>query len=199
MIHTERRKRVMQRSIKLGHCVCDPKKPCPCDIFKGKNICLCAGERLESPTGPVQLTKMIEKAGCASKIDQAFLKEVLGELGFVTNAADRELMLSQPEYYAGIILRGLEQHFYTRGRSDAASLVPLEFDSITAGEEGAIVRLNPYPSSRAIHRFEAGDLIRPVDSDDGWYEVLLRNPFRTGWVSENEIAMRSAPVSFVEN
>ena len=80
MIHTERRKRVMQRSIKLGHCVCDPKKPCPCDIFKGKNICLCAGDRLESPTGPVQLTKMIEKAGCASKIDQAFLKEVLGDL-----------------------------------------------------------------------------------------------------------------------
>ncbi len=80
MINTERRKRVMQRSIKLGHCVCDPKKPCPCDLFKEKNICLCAGERLESPTGEVQLTKMIEKAGCASKIDQAFLKEVLGDL-----------------------------------------------------------------------------------------------------------------------
>ena len=80
MINTERRKRVMQRSIKLGHCVCDPKKPCPCPIFKDKNICLCAGERLESPTGKVELTKLIEKAGCASKIDQAFLKETLGDL-----------------------------------------------------------------------------------------------------------------------
>lgn len=70
----------MQRSIKLGHCVCDPKKPCPCPIFKDKNICLCAGERLESPTGKVALTKLIEKAGCASKIDQAFLKETLGDL-----------------------------------------------------------------------------------------------------------------------
>jgi selenide,water dikinase len=74
---TERRKRVMQRSIRLGHCICDPKKPCPCDIFKEKNICLCAGERLEAPTEPVQLTKLVEKAGCASKIDQAFLKQVL--------------------------------------------------------------------------------------------------------------------------
>ena len=70
----------MQRSIKLGHCVCDPKKPCPCPLFKEKNICLCAGERLEEITGPVELTKLIEKAGCASKIDQAFLKEVLGDL-----------------------------------------------------------------------------------------------------------------------
>jgi len=80
MASSERRKRVMQRSIKLGHCVCDPKKPCPCDIFKEKNICLCAGERLEAPRGPVKLTKLIEKAGCASKIDQAFLKQVLNDL-----------------------------------------------------------------------------------------------------------------------
>jgi selenide,water dikinase len=80
MINMERRKRVMQRSIRLGHCICDPKKPCPCDIFKEKNICLCAGERLESPTGPIELTKLVEKAGCASKIDQAFLKQVLKDL-----------------------------------------------------------------------------------------------------------------------
>ena len=75
----------MQRSIKLGHCICDPKKPCPCDIFKEKNICLCAGERLESPTGPIELTKLVEKAGCASKIDQAFLKQVLKDLPAVND------------------------------------------------------------------------------------------------------------------
>ncbi|MEN6308457.1 MAG: selenide, water dikinase SelD [Anaerohalosphaeraceae bacterium] len=85
MIDTQRRKRVMQRSMALGHCICDPKKPCPCDIFKQKNICLCAGERLDNPTGPVALTQLVEKAGCASKIDQAFLKEVLGGLTFPEN------------------------------------------------------------------------------------------------------------------
>ncbi len=77
MINTERRKRVMQRSIRLGHCICDPKKPCPCDLFKEKNICTCAGERFDEPAGPVRLTQLVEKAGCASKIDQAFLKQVL--------------------------------------------------------------------------------------------------------------------------
>ena len=66
--------------MKLGHCVCDPKQPCPCDLFKTKNICLCAGERLDSPTGPVALTQLVEKAGCASKIDQLFLKSVLKDL-----------------------------------------------------------------------------------------------------------------------
>ncbi len=80
MINMERRKRVMQRSIRLGHCICDPKQPCPCPLFKEKNVCSCAGERLESPTGAVRLTKLVEKAGCASKIDQAFLKKVLADL-----------------------------------------------------------------------------------------------------------------------
>jgi len=68
MINKERRKRVMQRSIRLGH------------LFKQRNICTCAGERLESPIGDVQLTKTVEKAGCASKVDQAFLKQVLKDL-----------------------------------------------------------------------------------------------------------------------
>ena len=72
-----KRKRVMQRSIRLGHCICDPKKPCPCPLFKEKDICQCAGERPEVAAGPVKLTQLVEKAGCESKIDQAFLKQVL--------------------------------------------------------------------------------------------------------------------------
>ena len=80
MIDMARRKRVMQRSIKLGHCICDARQPCPCPTFTEKDVCTCAGERLESPTGSVALTKIVEKAGCASKIDQAFLKTVLKDL-----------------------------------------------------------------------------------------------------------------------
>ncbi len=75
----------MQRSIRLGHCICDPRKPCPCDFLKEKDICLCAGERLEIPAGKVRLTKLVEKPGCASKIDQAFLKQVLKNLPAVND------------------------------------------------------------------------------------------------------------------
>jgi selenide,water dikinase len=77
-----KRKRVMQRSIRLGHCICDPKKPCPCDVFTEHDVCLCAGERLAVADGPVRLTRLVDSAGCASKIDQAALKEVLGGLRF---------------------------------------------------------------------------------------------------------------------
>ena len=81
----EKRKRVMQRSIRLGHCICNPKKPCPCDLFKERDICLCAGERLEPASGPVRLTRLVENAGCASKIDQASLKRALKDLPFLSD------------------------------------------------------------------------------------------------------------------
>jgi selenide, water dikinase len=75
----EKRKRVMSRSIKLGHCVCDPRQPCPCPLFKERNVCQCAGERLapDKETSKVKLTDYVRSAGCASKISQKDLHRVL--------------------------------------------------------------------------------------------------------------------------
>ena len=80
MIDYHKRKRVMGRSIKLGHCICNPKEPCPCDLFKQKNVCLCAGEREEDAPEDVALTTLVENAGCASKIGQEDLKRALAGL-----------------------------------------------------------------------------------------------------------------------
>lgn len=85
MIDYEKRKRIMQRSIKLGHCICNPKQECPCDLFKEKNVCLCAGERPEDAPEIVELTKFVESPGCASKINQNDLKKVLAELPEITD------------------------------------------------------------------------------------------------------------------
>jgi len=72
----------MARSIKLGHCVCDPRNPCPCPLFKEKNVCTCAGERvpLDEPKTAVRLTEYVRNAGCASKVSQKDLHEVLKSL-----------------------------------------------------------------------------------------------------------------------
>ncbi len=80
MIDYEKRKRIMGRSLKLGHCVCNPKEACPCDLFKQKNVCLCAGEREADAAEDVPLTKLVENAGCASKISQGDLKLALSGL-----------------------------------------------------------------------------------------------------------------------
>ncbi len=85
MANLEKRRRIMQRSIKLGHCICNPKQPCPCEVFKEKNVCLCAEERLEDVPEKVSLTQFVESAGCASKINQTDLKIVLAGLPAVSD------------------------------------------------------------------------------------------------------------------
>ncbi len=75
-----RRKAVMSRSRKLGHCVCNPKQPCPCEDLIKYNVCPCAGERLPRREKDVKLTRHVKKAGCASKIGQADLNQVLSKL-----------------------------------------------------------------------------------------------------------------------
>ena len=80
MIDFKKRARIMGRSIALGHCICNPKDPCPCDVFKQKNVCLCAGEREEDAPEDVALTSLVENAGCASKIGQEDLKRALSGL-----------------------------------------------------------------------------------------------------------------------
>ena len=83
-----KRRRIMQRSMKLGHCVCDPRRPCPCDVFKTDGICMCAGERPDPvPPESVRLTEMVHNAGCASKIAPGDLETVLNRLPAVTDPA----------------------------------------------------------------------------------------------------------------
>jgi len=86
MTTNPRRRAVMARSIKLGHCVCDPKRPCPCDLLKQFNVCQCAGERLPVKPGAAALTQHVHKAGCASKIGQADLLRILGNLPPIVDA-----------------------------------------------------------------------------------------------------------------
>jgi selenide,water dikinase len=80
MIDYAKRKRIMGRSIALGHCICNPKEPCPCELFKQKNVCLCSGEREDDAAEDVALTTLVENAGCASKISQEDLKRALSGL-----------------------------------------------------------------------------------------------------------------------
>ena len=86
-INLEKRRQVMGRSIKLGHCVCNPKLPCPCPTFKEKDTCLCAGEHVPAdPAAPaVRLTDYVRSAGCSGKISQRELHAVLSRLPPVTD------------------------------------------------------------------------------------------------------------------
>jgi selenide,water dikinase len=84
-VDLRRRKAVMSRSVRLGHCVCNTRQACPCETFRLHNVCPCAGEKMPVASGPVALTRHVRKAGCASKIGQADLLRLLGQLPPLTD------------------------------------------------------------------------------------------------------------------
>jgi len=87
-IDLAKRRRMMERSRLLGHCICDVRRPCPCDVFRDDGICPCAGERPEPvELSQVKLTQLVRNAGCASKISPADLDAVLARLPAVKDAA----------------------------------------------------------------------------------------------------------------
>jgi selenide, water dikinase len=87
-IDLAKRRRVMERSQLLGHCICDTRRPCPCDVFRDDGICPCAGERPDPvDLSHVKLMELVRNAGCASKIAPADLDAVLGRLPAVNDPA----------------------------------------------------------------------------------------------------------------
>jgi selenide,water dikinase len=83
-----KRRRVMERSKLLGHCLCDVRRPCPCDVFRDDGICPCAGERPDPvDLSEVRLTQQVRNAGCASKIAPGDLDAVLSRLPPVEDPA----------------------------------------------------------------------------------------------------------------
>jgi selenide,water dikinase len=82
-IDYSKRKRIMSRSTMLGYCICDPRKPCPCEELKNFNVCECAGEKMpqiELGKTRIRLTEHVKSAGCASKISKKTLHEILSGL-----------------------------------------------------------------------------------------------------------------------
>ena len=87
-IDLAKRRRVMERSQMLGHCICDVRRACPCDVLREQNICPCAGERPEpADVSQVKLMDFVRNAGCASKIPPADLDAVLARLPAVNDPA----------------------------------------------------------------------------------------------------------------
>ena len=83
-----KRRRVMERSQGLGHCICDARRACPCDLLRERNLCPCAGERAEPvELAQVKLTQLTRNAGCASKMAPADLDAVLARLPSVEDSA----------------------------------------------------------------------------------------------------------------
>ncbi len=115
------------------------------------------------------------------------------ELGFISNAEDRERLTGDPDFWADIIVRGLKSYFAGRSRSETEDLRPLVLPWVAAGPRGIAVRSEPADSGNVLWSLPAGTVVLPVDVSGGWYEVFVRERFATGWVPIADVVETSDP------
>jgi N-acetylmuramoyl-L-alanine amidase len=113
---------------------------------------------------------------------------VLVEMGFMGNEADRLRMRDRPDFYADIMLEGIESFLEAYDREDLDALTPVLHPVRYAGAEGVAARGSPSFGSAVLERYEAGRRLMPVDTaGDGWYEVFSRGLWRGVWIHESEL------------
>ncbi|HUX12114.1 MAG TPA: N-acetylmuramoyl-L-alanine amidase [Spirochaetia bacterium] len=122
-----------------------------------------------------------------------YTPDLIIEMGFITNPSDRRLLTTSPEFYAAIIMRGLEHYFASRTRTETDDLRPLELPWVAAGSTGAAVRQGPSPESPVRWRLDPGTVMMPVDQSGDWYEVFVRHQFATGWISKDDTVPAEDP------
>ncbi len=104
------------------------------------------------------------------------------------NEADRIRMRDTPEFYADIMLQGIQLFLDGYDREDLDALTPVLHPVRYAGTEGVAARGSPSFGSAVLERYEAGRRLMPVDTaGDGWYEVFSRGLWRGVWIHESEL------------
>jgi N-acetylmuramoyl-L-alanine amidase len=121
---------------------------------------------------------------------------VIVEMGFLTNAADRALMIGRPDRVATGIANGVTRYLGEHDFSDGASLVPPEYKSQRAlSPDGVDVRTAPRDNAPILLHAGAERRFNPLQERDGWYQVFVRDGERrlTGWVRKDQLAPTNDP------
>ncbi len=113
---------------------------------------------------------------------------IIVETGFMTNAADREIILGAPELSARGIANGVLAYLAQRDRNDGAALLPPEFPRMQALPGGARLHSAPDDNARVLVQITPEDRVIVFRSQDGWYEAVVRGKWRhVGWVRIDQL------------
>jgi hypothetical protein len=121
---------------------------------------------------------------------------VIVETGFLTNAADRAILTSQPDIVAAGIANGIMRYLGERDPNDGAALLPPEFRTQRpTSPDGVDVRSAPRDDAPVLFHAEASQRFNPLFERDGWYQVFVRNgQNRTiGWVRKDQVTTTNDP------
>jgi hypothetical protein len=116
---------------------------------------------------------------------------VIIEMGFLTNADDRTLLLDRPDLAAVGIANGIVRYLNQRDPHNRAALLPPDF-GVRRGAfpAGLDVRAAPRDDAATLLHIEAERPVIPFEERDGWYHVVIVGAWDIfGWVREDEVVM----------
>ena len=122
---------------------------------------------------------------------------VIVEMGFLTNPADRALMLNEPERVASGITQGILRYLSERDPNDREALIPPEFKTQRSrSAEGVTIRSRPDENASSAIFAPADARIRPFEERDGWYQVFVRvgEERAIGWVQKELVVETDDPI-----
>ena len=113
---------------------------------------------------------------------------VIIETGFLTSAADRPLIVDDPERAARGISMGVIAFLGELSRLPPEALVPLSYPPMVVAVDEAALRYFPDPNERVRTRLPAGTRVRAMDEENGWTELVVWRNYRVfGWVKDSDL------------
>jgi N-acetylmuramoyl-L-alanine amidase len=123
-----------------------------------------------------------------------FTPAVVLELGFITNSEEGRSLATEPDYWAGLILRGLRTYLAAEDRGRDDDFRPAVFSWVAAKDDSVYGRQGPSASSYRLWALEPGKSLMPVDESGDWLELFLPSRRATAWVLKSEL--ESAPTPY---
>ncbi len=118
-----------------------------------------------------------------------FTPAVIIETGFLTDAADRSVLVDRTADVAQGIASGVLDFLSGYASLDWKSLVPRYYPLQQVGQ--AVTEVYAFPGSDAPVRdvLNPGTPVFPVSRQGDWVEIIVRGNFRSfGWVRESQLA-----------
>jgi hypothetical protein len=113
---------------------------------------------------------------------------VIIETGFVTVAADREVLFGAPDTVARGIAAGIVRFLSRHDPLDPEAVAVRSYPVMRVAAEQAELTFHPEEDARVAGRLEGGTLVRPVHQEDGWVEVIVWGNYRRfGWMREADL------------
>lgn len=120
---------------------------------------------------------------------------VIIETGFLTSAADRNVIISNAGNVAIGIANGIIRYLNERDPADGAALLPPDFKTQRAIDPAGLdVRAAPSDKAKVLKHVDANGRIFIFQERDGWYQGVVRGDFRVvGWVRKDQLTETNDP------